>query len=53
MRIKMLGYGWAQPVVSKRWAFVCSVLFAISRATGNRVLNHRKHLAWERACGIA
>lgn len=46
------GYGWAQPVVSHHKATWCSVLFLVSRMTSYRVLNHRKHLAWERACGL-
>lgn len=50
--MKMFGANWATPVVSRRKAFWCSVLFAASRASGYRVLNHRKHLAWERACGL-
>jgi hypothetical protein len=50
--MKALGHGWATPVVSKRSALWASVLFAVSRVTGYRVLNHRKHLAWERACGL-
>lgn len=47
-----LGYGWAQqPVTSRAWAFAASLLFAISKATGYRVLNHAKHVAWCRAGG--
>lgn len=48
----MFGKDWAQPVTSKRWAFYATVLFTISKATGYRRLNHAKHIAWERACGI-
>ena len=47
------GIGWAQPVVSRQWAFVASVLFALSSLTGHRILNHTKHRAWERAVGVA
>jgi hypothetical protein len=50
--MKILGHGWAQPVTSKPWAFVASVLFQVSRLSGYRVLNHSKHLAWEKACGL-
>lgn len=46
------GYGWAQPVVSHRKAAWCSLLSLISRLSGHRVLNTRKHVAWERACGL-
>lgn len=52
LKLKALGYGWAQPVVSRRKALRCSMLFTLSRLSGHRVLNHRKHLAWQRACGI-
>ncbi len=48
----MFGNGWAQPVVSKSWAFVTTVLFALSTLTGYRVLNTAKHRAWQRACGV-
>jgi hypothetical protein len=44
---------WAQPVTSRPWAVICSVLFAASRATGFRVLNRAKHRAWQHACGLA
>lgn len=43
---------WSQPVVSRPWACLCAVLFEASRLTGYRVLNHAKHRAWERACGL-
>jgi hypothetical protein len=46
------GVGWAQPVVSRPWAFTASVLFFLSSVTGHRVLNTVKHTAWERAVGI-
>ncbi len=40
---------WAQPVVSKPWAFVATVLFALSRWCGHRVLNGAKGRAWNKA----
>lgn len=47
-----LGYGWAQqPVTSRTWAFIASLLFEVSRLTGYRVLNHAKHVAWCKAGG--
>ena len=49
----IFGEGWAQPVISKPWAFVASVLFALSKASGYRVLNGVKHRAWQRAVGDA
>jgi hypothetical protein len=48
----MFGKNWAQPAISKPWAFAADVLFAISALTGHRVLNGAKHRAWERACGL-
>ena len=42
---------WAEPVVSKPWAFVATVLFALSKLTGNRVLNRAKGFAWRHAIG--
>lgn len=42
---------WAQPVVSKPWGVVTSVLFKISKLSGHRVLNHSKAIAWARATG--
>lgn len=44
-----LGYGWAQPVTSRSWAFVACLLDAISRASGHRVLSVAKHSAWCKA----
>jgi hypothetical protein len=52
MKMQVLGYGWAQPVTSRRWAFLASALFYLSRLTGHRVLNHQKHVAWQKACGL-
>jgi hypothetical protein len=43
---------WAQAVVSKPWAFVTSVLFWISKASGYRVLNHAKCIAWQKSVGV-
>lgn len=42
---------WAQPVVSKPWAIVTTVLFAISKATGHRLFSYWKCLAWQKAIG--
>lgn len=45
------GYGWATPVVSRRWAFIATVLQAVTPGPGcGGPIPHR---AWERACGIA
>lgn len=44
---------WAQPVVSRRWAFVTVAVETVSRLSGYRLLCHQKHVAWQRACGIA
>lgn len=48
------GKGWAQPVVSKRWAFVATVTEWIKRGTNYRWAwpTHAHHRAWERACGL-
>ncbi len=46
------GKGWAQPVVSKRWAFIATVTDWLKRATNYRLGVHIHHRAWERACGI-
>ncbi|MGH9095578.1 MAG: hypothetical protein ACRDXE_10495 [Acidimicrobiales bacterium] len=40
------------PVKSKPWAVVSTVLFAISRASGYRVLNGAKGRAHRRAGGL-
>lgn len=46
------GYGWAQqPVTSRTWAFIASLLFAVKRLTGHRVLNTATHIAWAKAGG--
>ena len=46
------GSGWAQPVVSKRWAFACSALSALKRASGYRLFVRSAHSTWRRACGL-
>ncbi len=47
------GYGWAQPVTHRGWAFVSSALEAWARLTRHRLGgDHWKHTAWERACGL-
>jgi len=46
------GYGWAQPVVNRRWALVATVTEWIKRASGYRLCVGFHHRAWERACGI-
>jgi hypothetical protein len=48
----MFGNGWAQPVVSKPWAFVATILHALCRLSGYHVFVHAKAHAWERACGL-
>ena len=46
------GYGWAQqPVTSRTWALIASLLFAAKRLTGHRVLNTATHAAWAKAGG--
>lgn len=47
-----MGRGWAQPVVSRRWAVICSVACAIKKASGYRLLAGFSHSAWARACGL-
>lgn len=44
---------WATPPASRLWALVAAVTFSLSRASGYRILNHRKVLAWENAMGYA
>lgn len=46
------GKGWAQPVVSKRWAFVATVTDRLKRLTRYRLFVSAAHRSWERACGI-
>lgn len=46
------GYGWAQPVVSRRWAFITTILSFIKRVSHYRLCVSASHRAWERACGI-
>jgi hypothetical protein len=43
---------WAQPVRSYPWAVVATALFTLSKLSGYRALNHAKHSAWVRACGL-
>lgn len=43
---------WAQPVVSKPWAAVCTVFETAMKATGYRLFGPSTHRAWEKACGI-
>ena len=42
---------WAQPVTSKPWAAICTVLDTIKRASGYRLFVHQTHSAWLRATG--
>ncbi len=46
------GYGWAAPVVSRRWALVATVMEWIKRASGYRLALDGYHRAWERAVGV-
>jgi hypothetical protein len=46
------GFDWAQPVVSHRKAVWCSILSLVSKLPFVN-LAHRKHMAWQRACGIS
>lgn len=50
--MRMFGRGWAQPVVSKRWALVATVTDRVKRMSGFRLCVGSSHRAWERACGI-
>lgn len=50
--MKMFGKGWAQPVVSKPWAFAATVTEWGKRATRYRLFVRVHHRAWERACGL-
>lgn len=43
---------WAQPVVNQKWAMIATALFAISSLSGLAILNHWKHIAWMKACGL-
>lgn len=45
---------WAQPVTSRRWAIVCTVLgWAYFRGHLRAgPMGRWKHRAWERACGL-
>jgi hypothetical protein len=49
---KWFGKGWAQPVVSKPWAFVATATEWAKRLSGYRLAVHSHHRAWERACGL-
>lgn len=44
---------WAQPVTSKRWAFVASVLSHAKAASGYRLFVGESHRAWVKAYGLA
>lgn len=49
-----LGKGWAQPVVNRRWALICSIADAIKRRTNYRWSwpNHLTGYAHRRAVGL-
>lgn len=47
-----LGYDWAMPVVSHKWAVVASITEVIKRVSGYRYLVTTHHRAWERAVGV-
>jgi hypothetical protein len=47
------GYGWAAPVISRRWAFAATVLDRAKRLTRYRMFVRSSHRAWERAIGIS
>ncbi len=44
---------WAQPVTNTTWGVIACALFALSQASGYRVLNGAKGHAHCRACGVA
>lgn len=46
------GYGWAQPVVRRRWALVATLYHWMLRHSGYRLSGAPTHWAWERAVGI-
>lgn len=50
--MRALGEGWAQPVVSKRWALVATVLDSLKRLSGYRLFVSSSHRAWEKAVGV-
>ncbi len=43
---------WAQPVTSRTWAIVAAALYALSQASGYRMLNTAKAHAWCRAVNV-
>lgn len=43
------GYGWAQPVTKRRWAFTATLLYQVGRATRFRVGGDAAHRAWMKA----
>lgn len=43
---------WAQPVTSKPWAFVTTILFWVSKASGHRIFSYAKCIAWEKAVAV-
>ncbi len=52
MMRRWFGYGWAQPVEHRGWAFAATVTEWAKRATGRRAFNATHHRCWERACGL-
>jgi hypothetical protein len=46
------GYGWAQPVVKRRWALWATVTQWVKQLSGYRLAVVAHHNAWERACGL-
>lgn len=41
---------WAQPVTSKRWALICTILDRLFRPIG--WFGPARHRAWQKACGL-
>jgi hypothetical protein len=42
---------WAQPVVSKKWAYIATVTNWIAKHTRFVLFGNFQHRAWERAVG--
>jgi len=49
----LFGFGWAQPVKRRRWAFAAVALHTLMRATGYRMSGRPAGYAWQRAVGVS
>jgi hypothetical protein len=43
---------WAQPVVSKPWAVIATVVYLVARKTRFVLFGNFQHRAWEKAVGV-